>query len=507
MNVHRMQVAAIVVVLSFAAGCVPVPPLKLASTPPGAAPRAPGLLATGAPPAQRPTAAPSSAPSASAPVGDLMSVVHAFEAAYNRHDVDATTGLFTDMGCIDWGLRGECGYWLGQLLRYDSALHRELALSDCRVEDGRVTCKGVQRDDCLAAGGLDETHFAAVVFLFEDGKISLVTATKTSEEAQRDLVFLYALAGWAHRTRPAEWSRAGREDLLDDMKYSPPFVDLKGTLMSALCAEYGASAPAMTPVPTPTSRQVRPAIGTPGSVLFIGDRFSLGLNGLLPSLAASGQPSVTVASRLHWYPSAALGAHYELGNALDDIHRGKWDVVVLEDDLQADWPARAAEFYEYGRKFDQAIRQAGAETVFTMVQPYGSAEGATTDEVAGAYGKIGRDLNAKVAPVGLAFRRSLQERPDLNLYAADRKHPSWAGIYLQACVLYATIFGRSPVGLTYRMQGPPTRDWQMTDAERYELSKLLGFNLPGADWQISEEDTSFLQRIAWETVQEYEAGR
>jgi hypothetical protein len=481
-----MHLTAVLIVLPLVAGCVSIPP---------------------APPAQPRTTVSSATPPAAAPAADLLAVVKAFEEAYNRQDVDATAGLFADMGCIGWGFPGICGYWFKELLRYDAALHRELELSDCSVEDGRVTCNAAQRDDCLEAGGLGETHYAPVVFMFEDGKITLVAATKTPEDAQRDLLFLYSLAGWAHRTRPAEWEKAGRGDLLDDANYSPPFVDRTGSAMAALCKEYGFAAAASTPSPAPAPRRMPPASGAPGRVLFIGDRFSLGLDGLLPKLAASGQPSVTVASKLLWYPSAALGAHYELGNALDDIRQGKWDVVVLEDDLQADWPARAAEFYEYGRKFDQAIKQGGAETVYTMVQPYKNANETTTEEIAAAYGKIGQELGGKVAPVGLAFRRSLQERPDLNLYAADRKHPSWAGIYLEGCVLYAILFGRSPVGLTYRMQGQPTGDWQMSDAERYALAKLLGRNLGGADWEISEKDAADLRRIAWETVQEYQAGR
>lgn len=81
-------------------------------------------------------------------------------------------------------------------------------------------------------------------------------------------------------------------------------------------------------------------------------------------------------------------------------------------------------------------------------------------------------------------RRSLRERPGLNLYAPDEMHPSWAGTYLEGCVLYATIFGRSPIGLTHRISDTTT-----------------------GDWQISEEDAADLQRIAWETVQDYQARR
>jgi hypothetical protein len=243
--------------------------------------------------------------------------------------------------------------------------------------------------------------------------------------------------------------------------------------MSALCKEYAAAA-ATTPSPVPAPPQTPSTAEAPGSVLFIGDSSSVGLDGLLPKLAASGQPSVTVASKLNWHPGVALGGHYELGTALDDIRQGKWDVVVLQDDLNMEWPGRAAEFTEYARKFDQAIKQAGAETVFYMVYPYKDIDETTTEGIVAAYRKIGQDLGVKVAPVSLAFSRALKERPDLNLYAPDGEHPNSAGIYLEACVLYATIFGRSPVGLT--------------------------------DWHISEKDAADLQRIAWETVRDYQAG-
>jgi hypothetical protein len=319
------------------------------------------------------------------------------------------------------------------------------------------------------------------VFRFRDGKIVLMKATKAPEDAQRDLLFLYTLAGWAHRTRPAEWDKAGRGDLLD-LRNTPTFDGKTGSVMSALCKASAAEAGRTTPQsPPPPPPQTPSTAKMPGSVLFIGDSSSLGLDDLLPKLAASGQPSVTVASKLNWHPGVALGGQYELGTALDDIRQGQWDAVVLQDDLNMDWPGRAAEFTEYGRKFAQAIKQAGAEPVFYMVYPYKDIDETTTKGIVAAYRKIGQDLGVKVAPVSLAFSRALKERPDLNLYAPDGGHPNWAGIYLEGCVLYAILFGRSPVGLPYRMQGQAP--------------------------EISERDAADLQRIAWETVQDYQAGR
>ncbi|MDN3918957.1 hypothetical protein [Roseateles violae] len=36
-------------------------------------------------------------------------------------------------------------------------------------------------------------------------------------------------------------------------------------------------------------------------------------------------------------------------------------------------------------------------------------------------------------PVGLAFARSLAQKPELILHAPDKRHPSLAGTYLAAC--------------------------------------------------------------------------
>jgi hypothetical protein len=68
------------------------------------------------------------------------------------------------------------------------------------------------------------------------------------------------------------------------------------------------------------------------------------------------------------------------------------------------------------------------------------------------------------------------------------------GTYLTLCVLYATLFDRSPVGLTYRMADVGPAD------EAYWYWHL---NME-KDWQLSADDAAFLQRIAWETAQEYQ---
>ncbi|MDB5946341.1 MAG: hypothetical protein JWQ33_1367 [Ramlibacter sp.] len=96
-----------------------------------------------------------------------------------------------------------------------------------------------------------------------------------------------------------------------------------------------------------------------------------------------------------------------------------------------------------------------------------------TEKLADAYTKAGKDNNAQVIPAGLAFARSVAQRPELELYIADKRHPTLAGSYLAACTTYASLFRKSPVGLGYTA---------------------------GLDPAIARH----LQTVAWETVQAYD---
>ena len=105
-------------------------------------------------------------------------------------------------------------------------------------------------------------------------------------------------------------------------------------------------------------------------------------------------------------------------------------------------------FREYARKHSDTVRKHGAKPVWFMSWAYADKP-AMTEELAEAYTQAGNDNNAFVIPAGLAFARALKQRPDLVLYAADKRHPSVAGTYLAATTLYAALFRKSPAGLSY----------------------------------------------------------
>jgi hypothetical protein len=61
--------------------------------------------------------------------------------------------------------------------------------------------------------------------------------------------------------------------------------------------------------------------------------------------------------------------------------------------------------------------------------------------------EIAEEVEAKVAPVGIAWQSALERELNLNLWQLDGVHPSREGSYLAANVFYALIFQQSPAGL------------------------------------------------------------
>jgi hypothetical protein len=155
-------------------------------------------------------------------------------------------------------------------------------------------------------------------------------------------------------------------------------------------------------------------------------------------------------------------------NKLDKL----FDVAILMDCSQCPiHPKLKTVFTEFAKKGGDTARAHGARPVFFMSWAYADKPEMTA-QLAEAYTIAGNANDALVIPAGLAFARAVAKQPELNLYAPDKRHPSLAGTYLAACVVFSALTGRSPAGNSY----------------------LAG---------IDEPTARFLQNVAWETVQDY----
>ncbi len=206
-----------------------------------------------------------------------------------------------------------------------------------------------------------------------------------------------------------------------------------------------------------------PVGGSP-RVLFIGNSYThYNLLPVLVSRLAAAMPDpLRLRVRAVTRPGYTLRMHWKKRKELlSRIRNGKYSHVVLQGH-SLDPIDRIDEFQEYASRFDRAIDAAGAQTVLyqTWARHPGdrlyrdhplvhSAEEmfARVDDV---YARAAHRLDARLAPVGLAFKRALQQHPDLRLYRPDGSHPSRSGTFLAACVIFGSLTDSDPARSAYR---------------------------------------------------------
>lgn len=218
--------------------------------------------------------------------------------------------------------------------------------------------------------------------------------------------------------------------------------------------------PPASPDPAPRAQPRR-------NVLFIGNSYTYvnDLPGMFTRLAAAGgfDAEAAMVAAGGW----TLADHAASGQTLEAIQRTKWDYVVLQE--QSEVPAiereRVESMYPAVRRLVRAIAAVGGKPVLFMT--WGHREGlheegfkdfeAMQSELSEGYARIARELGVEVAAVGNAWRNARARTPEISLWQPDGSHPTVHGSYLAACVLYSTVFKRSPVGLSYSAGLPMER--------------------------------------------------
>ena len=187
------------------------------------------------------------------------------------------------------------------------------------------------------------------------------------------------------------------------------------------------------------------------NILFVGNSFTArnDLPWLIAQIAAADGRSLT--HRLISAGGASLRQHWNKGEATKAIETGGYDYVVLQE--QSTLPAKNAErMAENVRLFDACIRAAGSRTALYMTWARQHAP-QTQDAITAAYEDVGRELGATVIPVGRAWQAFVGTHDQPALYDRDGSHPSLAGSYLAACVMYGVLFRRSLTDLQVGVAG------------------------------------------------------
>ncbi|MBU1342195.1 MAG: hypothetical protein KKE44_24195 [Proteobacteria bacterium] len=180
------------------------------------------------------------------------------------------------------------------------------------------------------------------------------------------------------------------------------------------------------------------------------------------SMAAYGGNSL---SRTVMYCKSGSCSLYEY------LNREPYDFVILQDHSKA--PVNNRNEMGYSAVYlHKVIKQYQAKTLFFMTWAPKNNPG-LINEISQAYSTAGKNCDSGVAPVGLAWDRTIKET-DIDLYNIDGSHPNMAGTYLTACVLFTTITEKSCAGLDFN-----------------------------SSIQVSKKVRTALEKISWSTYTNY----
>jgi hypothetical protein len=204
--------------------------------------------------------------------------------------------------------------------------------------------------------------------------------------------------------------------------------------------------------------------------LFIGNSFSFYNNGVhnhLGSLIRAEDEWQVGENRLRL---STLSGGY-IHEHLDDLRyllskpKGTWEAVILQG--HSNEPIESKTQGRFKKSIKEAvnlIKQQQLQPILLMTWGYkGQADMGI--ELANTYTSLANELDVLVVPAGLAFWVAEQQLPEIELFVPDvlgvknkagdnaeltyrkvMKHPSNAGTYLMACVLYSALYQKSPEG-------------------------------------------------------------
>lgn len=142
----------------------------------------------------------------------------------------------------------------------------------------------------------------------------------------------------------------------------------------------------------------------------------------------------------------------------EDLAKYDFDYAFIQDG-STQTLAAIAEFYDGVRLVGELIEKDGATPILyqtwgrkaghSVLEKYGLNTDSMARTVAAAYEAIARETGYTNSPAGSAFLDVYTNHPEIELYDPDLTHPSATGSYLVALCHYATLFGRSPIGVEY----------------------------------------------------------
>ena len=228
----------------------------------------------------------------------------------------------------------------------------------------------------------------------------------------------------------------------------------------------------MATAATADTPAVKPsAADAPKRVLFVGNSYLYYGDSLHNHVRRMAIAVDAEHEKQYRYKSATISGsalhHHNIASYLESGKLGikePFQVVVLQGGSGAvGSDERRGAFAATVADFDKEIKKHGARTVLYMthayVKPHKKADPNMIRDIEKLYVETGNKVGALVIPVGLAFEEAYKQRPDMKLHKQfDGSHPDLIGTYLAACVVFASLYDRSPVGNPYDYYGAIDKD-------------------------------------------------
>ena len=201
-----------------------------------------------------------------------------------------------------------------------------------------------------------------------------------------------------------------------------------------------------------------------------------------PDIQSLKRRSITInGSSLSWHDMDSYINNKQLGSfSIDTNNDNKYvknpfqkvDAVIMMDcSLCPVHKDTKNDFHKYVKQHSDTIRENEIEPMLIMTWPYKNRP-EMIHALRKEFLQATNENNILLIPVGEAFYLTNNTYPEINLYQADNRHPSVAGTYLAAAVIFGSLFQRKTEG----------------------NSALMG---------LSKEETFKLQKIADQTVRDF----
>lgn len=189
-----------------------------------------------------------------------------------------------------------------------------------------------------------------------------------------------------------------------------------------------------------TKPLVEPDYTHANSVLFVGNSltYTNDLPGVFRDLAMAGGYDVGVTTLAA--PNVALIDYVSDKNAMSTIGSGKWKYVVLQQGTTSVAVCRDT-LVLAAKLLEPYIRRGGGIPAIMMSWPASNRQ-QVFPNVHDSYALAAQSVNGLFLPVGDAWLGAWRANASQSLYGSDGYHPSQAGTYLAALVIYEKLTGK-----------------------------------------------------------------